>query len=836
MRAKHKSSGVSGKRRMAGFIFALLGGLLWAGAPRARAQQDDEQKGINQGNYNVKQSIEFGGRFTSISGDTQTYDTFVNLQQGARLLGFNTEMTSLDHHGTLFDRISFSNFGYGGDPNTVSRLRVAKNTWYKFDALFRKDQNTWNYSLLANPLNPTTPFANGPAGFGGTVCTACVLNFSPHNMNTRRKLGDYNLIIRPESKVRFRMGYSRNSMEGPAFSSVHEGTDQFLLQDVKTTTDAYRVGVDVMVLPRTNISYDQTWNYYKGDTGSTSAAQPFPISPTQNVDIGLPLNASANQPCSGTFLASGFVNPVCNAFFAGYLDHGRTRTNTPTEQLSMQSNYWKNWDLTARLSYSSGDTDVFGYQRDILGRTAKSNLSNEFNTGPVSGRHVAASADFGATWHITEKLSFNEAFHYSNWHNPVGFDNSTCSFFSPDLLTAAHFFTPGAPVPLTCTPPAGALAGSVEHTTSSAPDLSIIADSGFLKQEEKTNLAEFDYRFSEKLGVRVGFRYRNRYIADNFFETVNQVFYPGPTPELAARGSCKLVDSTLPLSQGNLPAGCTLNGDGSIAFSSNPGFTPAGAAVPPINEYSGLIGLWFRPNQKWRISFDGEFFSADGTFTRISPKTSQEYRVRSKYNVTNWLNLDGSILIWEGRNNQFQQGDLQHNRAYSISAMIQPNEKLGMEIGYDYNDVFSQVLICFVSGQAAPGSLACPNVSGLIQQLSTYTNKSSYGFFDVSYKPIHRWTVRLGANLTGTSGSDLRLDPLALIPNQVNGPLDSKWLHPYGGLEYKISKGWTGKAFWDYYGYHEDPTFGTGGAAVQDVLASRNFRGNLVTLSVRYMF
>ena len=42
----------------------------------------------------------------------------------------------------------------------------------------------------------------------------------------------------------------------------------------------------------------------------------------------------------------------------------------------------------------------------------------------------------------------------------------------------------------------------------------------------------------------------------------------------------------------------------------------------------------------------------------------------------------------------------------------------------------------------------------------------------------------------------------------------------------------TGKAFWDYYGYHEDPTTG----AVQDVFAPRNFRGNLVTLSVRYAF
>ncbi len=835
MRGVQQQRRIRIKHRMVGVGMLLIGEFVCGGAPEAVAQQDVEQKGIDQGNYNVKQSIEFGGRFTSISGDTQAYDTFVNLQQGARLLGFTTEMNSLDHHATLFDRFSFSNFGYGGDPNEVSRLRVAKNTWYKFDALFRKDENFWDYSLQANPLNPTTPFANGPAGFGGTACTACVLNFSPHNMNTRRKMGNYNLIVRPESPVRLRMGYSRNIVEGPAFTTIHQGTEQFLLQDVKTTVNVYRLGMDIKLLPRTNISYDQVWTYYKGDTGITDFAQPFQVNPTQSVDLGVSLNAGANQPCAGTFLASGFVNPTCSAYFNGYLDHGRARTNTPTEQLSIQSNYWQNWDLTARVSYSSGDTNVFGYNQTIFGRESRSNLRNQLNTGPVSGRRVAAGADFGATWHITDKLSFNETFHYSNWHNPAAFDASSCSFFSANLNTNANFFTPTSPVPLTCVPPAGAVAGTVAHVSSSGPDVSIVLDSNFLKQEEKTNLAELDYRFSRKFGVRVGFRYRNRYIADNFFEDLNQVFYPGPTAVSAARGACTRLDATQPVTQGNLPSGCTLNADTSISFVSSTGFAPAAAVVPPINEYSGLFGIWARPNQNLNIRFDAEFFSADGTFTRISPKESQEYRVRAKYNLTNWLNLDGNILIWESRNNQFQQGDLQHNRTYAISAILQPNDKIGMEIGYEYNDVFSQVLICYISvaaGQNGPGIQACPDVPGLVQQLSTYTNKSSYGFFDVSFRPVHRFTVHLGANLTGTSGSQLRLDPQALIPNQVTGPLNSKWLHPYGGFEYKFSKEWTGKAFWDYYGYHEDPTAG----AVQDIFAARNFRGNLYTLSLKYAF
>jgi hypothetical protein len=214
--------------RIASLFVMGLAVLLTPGIPSARAQQEDEQKGIDQGNYNIKQSIEFGGRFTSIGGDIQSYDTFVNLQQGPRLLGFTIEMRSLDHHDTLFDRFYFSNFGYGGDPNMASRLHFSKNKWYNFDAIFRKDQNFWDYSLQANPLNPTTPFANGPAGYGGVTCTSCALTESPHLIDTRRKLGDYNLLLLPQSKVRFRVGHSRNSVDGPVLSSIHQGTEQAL--------------------------------------------------------------------------------------------------------------------------------------------------------------------------------------------------------------------------------------------------------------------------------------------------------------------------------------------------------------------------------------------------------------------------------------------------------------------------------------------------------------------------------------------------------------------------------------------------------------------------------
>jgi hypothetical protein len=379
----------------------------------------------------------------------------VNLQQGPRLLGFTTEMRSLDHRATLFDRLHFSNFGYGGDPNSVSSLRISKNKWYNFDAMFRKDENFWDYSLMANPLNPTTPFVSGPTGFAPPVCTACVQSLSPHLFNTRRKLGDYSLLLLPQSNVRFRLGYSRNIVEGPGLSTIHQGTEQLLLEDYKTTVNTYRLGVDFKLLPRTNISYDETLSYYKGDTAATDFRQPFAVSPTQNVDLGVSFNAAANQPCGGAFLPTGFVNPKCSAYFS-YLNGVRTRTNSPTEQLSLQSSYWKDWDLSARISYSAGDTNIFGYDESFFGRESRTNLRNNTVTGPVHGRRVAANADFGATWRLTDKLSFIDTLHYTSWHDPVAFSASDCAFVSPNLLTPANVFATTATVPLTCAAPVDA--------------------------------------------------------------------------------------------------------------------------------------------------------------------------------------------------------------------------------------------------------------------------------------------------------------------------------------------------------------------------------------------
>src|ERR1700733_15740423 len=99
-------------------------------------------------------------------------------------------MRSLDHNGLLFDTLAFSSFGYGGDPNDVSRLRIDKNKWYDFQFTYRRDKNFWDYSLLANPLNPSSSHP------------AIGITNSPHALDLARHMQDYNLTLLPQSRVR----------------------------------------------------------------------------------------------------------------------------------------------------------------------------------------------------------------------------------------------------------------------------------------------------------------------------------------------------------------------------------------------------------------------------------------------------------------------------------------------------------------------------------------------------------------------------------------------------------------------------------------------------------
>src|ERR1700722_18138262 len=296
--------------------FALS--LMWAPSAKAqsgslpdqtRTQTADESAGKNQGNYNIQQTVEFGYRDSMIGGNLNNYNTFEDLSSGVRLFDYTVDMRSINHQGILFDNLSFSNFGYGGDPNDVSRLRIEKNKWYDFRALYRRDKDVWNYNLLANPLNPSNFTPATP-----------IIN-SPHELALSRRMQDYDLTVLPQSRIRFRVGYSYNVDSGPAFNTVEGGTEPLLLENVRETTNAYRAGMDYRGISRTTVSFDESLIYSKIDNSSADDNLLYQLSNGTPVDLGLVFNGTS--PCAKPITNPATTPPTVTSNCNGYLSYSQ---------------------------------------------------------------------------------------------------------------------------------------------------------------------------------------------------------------------------------------------------------------------------------------------------------------------------------------------------------------------------------------------------------------------------------------------------------------------------------------------------------------------------------
>jgi hypothetical protein len=458
--------------------------LLFAQSSSAGQNPSGEPEGVTSGGYLIHSSVEVGYRSSNVTGSGDMYDTLVNLQTGPRFLDETLSMQSLDHQGVLFDDLYINSFGWGGDPNNALRLRADKNKWYNLQASFRRDQSFFDFALLANPLNPPTSNPSIPA-----------LN-SPHEFATTRRMSDVDLTLLPQSRVSFRLGFSHNNMTGPSYSSVHEGTDALLLQPWNTTMNSYRIGVDWRILPRTVLSYDQFLNYYKGDTDTQLA--PFapallPSPGVGSVELGLPIDTANSVPCAGkpagtSLIVNGtLTNVTCSAYFS-YLRNQRIRTSTPTERLSLRSNYFQRLDLVASFSYSSADSNT-PLNESFNGLLTRTHARAFTDTGTASASRISDVLDLEATLHLTQHLRLIEKFYFWAYRIPehANFNevDSVCNVIATcTLLTPLSATTPAAPI-------------------------NTLTQSSF-NQTWKRNQTELAWDISKKVGARIGLRYGDR--------------------------------------------------------------------------------------------------------------------------------------------------------------------------------------------------------------------------------------------------------------------------------------------------------------------------------------
>jgi hypothetical protein len=803
-------------------------------SPLVRAQGvTEEAPGKDSGNYNIQQSIEAGYRSTYINGNINTYDTFINLGSGFRLFDYTLDMRSKDHNGLFFDNLSFSNFGYGGDPNDVTRLRIEKNKFYDFRVLFRRDKNFWDYNLLANPLNPAV---SNPS---------IAITTSPHALDLVRRMQDYNLTLMPQSRVRVRLGYSRNRDEGPGFFTTDGGTISQFNETYSYTTNSYRAGVDFRVLPRTTISYDQFLTYFKQDNVITDNPQNsgLQLADGTPVDLGIiwsTVGPVEILPCAAPIVtAPNIVNPACNGYLS-YSQAGNPRNFMPTERLSFESNYFKNLETAGSIGYSTANNSVPDFNEIVNDFTSRTGSRGSTASGPADTKRVSVNADWSGVYSLTEKLRIVDQFRYDNWRTPGLWDSSETNIFGqmqpglaglaqPQAIFNSATFLAQCPAPYTAvTCPA--------HAANSAADAINGPTSTFLGQNLKSNTIELQYDFTNRFTARIGYVYTDRTIADFSATFISgETYFPGGaggTPAndfLAARGACAVPTVCTPTVD---PATGDLI---SLTFSGPAAGNDTARNLTGIHEQTALVGFTARPIDALRITGDFQFGSNDYSFTRISPRQVQSYKVHASYKPRAWINFDGALDIHENRDNVATVNDVEHGRSYSFVTTFMPGSKLFFDLGYTYTDIYNAAQICYYANANGPAPVTqCPASLGYAPAansgLGAYSSKQHFAHGGVLWKPVKRVTLGLGYAGTFVGGSTLGIDAL-----QVPGTLAFNYQKPYVRIILDVYKGLSYRMTWNYYGYNGR---GQPSNAIADLapIPIQDFNGSTAEFALRYTF
>jgi hypothetical protein len=453
---------------------ALAPFLFSASAP---AQDSPPKETIKDG-YAVHQSVDLGVRVVDSFGSGAMYDTLVNLQSGPRILSQTLDMHAVvNTYHFFFDDLMETSSGYGGDPYNVTTLRMSKGKLYRFQGLFRRDRQYFDYDLLDNPLVPAGVTSNG--------YTFPQVASSPHLFNTVRRMTDVSLTLFPVSKLSFRAGYSHNTDEGPSYSSQHNGAEAPYLQNWRNSTDTWMGAVDWKPIPKTMLTYEENVTHYKGDTNWGLAGLNLQLANGMPVTLGFdnqtpPSCADGNQP----IISSSTTPPTANATCSGYLQYSRfapIRTLLPTEEFRFQSSSIKNIQMNGEVRYTGGTMNLPAYNElfnglDNMGKRV-------FDTaGYANGKRVDVSADFGIIWQLSEKFSLADQFDFLDFRQPALSNLSEVDFLGTSML-----LPPGP-----AQPPA------------------ITFGSAFLGMKTKTNTLTATWEPFSRASISLGYRYQDR--------------------------------------------------------------------------------------------------------------------------------------------------------------------------------------------------------------------------------------------------------------------------------------------------------------------------------------
>lgn len=414
------------------------------------------ETGEDAGNYIIISSIELGYRGIRVDGDQNKYRSDLNYKAGPRLFDSSFLMRSKDGKGELFDTLLVTSSGWGADPYGNLRISAEKPKWYRFEGTYRRFKYFRFLNNIDNPnwiFSPTT-FSRPPNPVTGE-----------HGFNTQTALGDFDLTLLPKNeKIRFNVGYSPERYSGPAFTSYHQGGNEFiLLSNLKTQANDFRLGADGKVGP-IDFSFLQGFRRFHDDSFIN-------LGPTTGVNL----------------------NPAV-ASFTSFNRQEPTSGSTNYTRLSAHTLLAKKFDITGRITYSKATSNSTFLENEAglnfatrigSGATAQLGSPNILLLGqyniPATANRPNWLGDVGATFLATDKFRVSNTFRVETFQiNGIAVFNDTFSVQRGAVIDTRSFSNLG------------------------------VSKSTMYRKYEDT--VEGDYQFNKKYAMHFGFRYGSRHI------------------------------------------------------------------------------------------------------------------------------------------------------------------------------------------------------------------------------------------------------------------------------------------------------------------------------------
>jgi hypothetical protein len=592
---------------------------------------------------------------------------------------------------------------------------------------------------------------------------------SPHLFATRRRISDFDLTLFPQSIFDVRLGYSHNNMTGPSYSSVHVGTDALLFQDWNTTLNSYRLGADLKIFEHTVVSYDQFLDYYKGDTDWQLA----PFAPAL-------LPGGAGTVDLGLPINTGNKNPCAiNAPATSLIDSTGTLTNLTCNSFIdyNRTNRTRTSEPTERFSLHSTDLPRLELNMSYAYGSADMNaVLNEFFNGFQSGRNGSPNTRQslvtdtpGTTTGATRISNVADFSITAHLTKHLRFVD-TFRFWAYRIPERAFFNEED----WTCS---GCDLTTPISGTTSGGSLPETADQLSFNQSWKRNESDLVWD-AKHVGGRVGFRY-----GDKTFHHILD-FATGDEDRIT------------------------------------------------VHEYTPLFGIWAKPMTSLRFNFDWEHTNSDDAILRIGPRKEDKYRFQANYTPKPWAVIGTSINLWNGSNDDVLIAYRGHNRNYGFTTSLNPRERFGVDLAYNYNDYQQNTFICFndsdttLSVVASAGSCIANGYNDDGNPLLTngiYTSKTHYGMASVIVKPVSRVSIQAGYSVTSVGGETPQFNSL-----QPFGSLQYNYHQPLALLSIDIGHHLAWNAGWNYYQYGEKSFVGP--------TDPRYFHANNATFSLRWAF